>query len=139
VCLPAGVVHVDPDPGETARREVELLDGWKDGATAVIGWSSGGWRALELAAEHADAVERLVLVATPRPDDDVDWLDGVQAKTLLLYGDADLATGSSHARWWQRRLATARVEMSPGGGHDLLAPLWPRVLSFVAPRAGRRG
>ena len=138
MCLPAGVALGDPGPEETARRDVELLDGWKDGATAVIGWSSGGWDALELAARHADVVERLVLVATPRPDDDVDWLDGVLAKTLLLYGDADPATGSSHARWWQRRLATARLEMNPGGGHDLLAPLWPRILSFVAPRAGRR-
>ena len=79
-----------------------------------------------------------MLVATPRPDDDVDWLDGVTAKTLLLYGSADPETGSAHARWWQRRLASARVEMNPGGGHDLLAPLWPRILSFVAPRATRR-
>jgi len=138
VCLPAGVAIVDPDPEETARRDVELLDGWKDDATAVVGWSSGGGDALELAARHANGVERLVLVARPRPDDDVDWLDGVLAKTLLLYGTADPATGSSHARWWQRRLATARFEMNPGGGHDLLAPLWPRILSFVAPRTARR-
>lgn len=117
---------------------VRLLEEWDEGASAVVGWSSGGWAALELAAEHADAVERLVLVATPRPDEDADWLDGVTAKTLLLYGSADPAAGSSHARWWQQRLANARVEMSPGGGHDLLAPLWPRILSFVAPGASRR-
>jgi len=39
----------------------------------------------------------------------------------------------SHARRWQASFASARFEVAPGLGHDLLAPLWPRVLSFVAP------
>ena len=130
---------VDPDPDATAARDVELLAEWPDGNAAVVGWSSAGWAATELAARHPSEVERLVLVATPRPEEDVGWLDDVAAKTLLLYGSADPETGSSHARWWQRRLGNARVEMSPGGGHDLLALLWPRILSFVAPGAARRG
>ena len=114
-----------------------MLESWDEGASAVVGWSSGGWAALELAAKHAGAVDRLVLVAVPPAAEDVDWLGDVRAKTLLLYGSADPETGSSHARWWQQRLENARVEMNPNGGHDLLGPLWPRILSFVAPRARR--
>ncbi len=51
----------------------------------------------------------------------------------MLQGDADPVVGTAHARWWQRSLASARVELVPGAGHLVLLPLWGRVLSHLAP------
>ncbi len=56
-----------------------------------------------------------------------------------MNGTHDPDTGSKAATWWQRQLPDARVEMVPGGGHDILERVWPRVLSFLAPRSGRTG
>jgi pimeloyl-ACP methyl ester carboxylesterase len=130
VLLPPG----DPDPVQTARRDVELLPAWEGGVVGVAGWSEDGWEALRLAAEHSE-VERLVLLATPIRDG-VE-VPEVAAKTLLLFGSEDEAAGSKAARWWKRRIPHARVEMCVGQGHDLLAATWPRVLSHLAPRTLR--
>lgn len=139
LCLPEGVPLFDPGAEDTAKRDVELLARWDDRPAGIAGWSAGGWAALRIAAQHPNHVERLVLVATPFPDEepaDLD-LDAVQAKTLLLYGSGDPQTGSRHGRLWQKRLPNARLEMVPGGTHDLLVPMWPRVLSHLAPRTAR--
>ena len=135
--LPAGTQLVDPEPAATARRDVELVERWSHGATAVVGWSSGGWE--RSSSPHGTPTASSGSCSSPRrgATRSVDWLDGVTAKTLLLYGSADPETGSSHARWWQRRLANARVEMNPGGGHDLLAPTvaaHPLLRGAAAPR-----
>lgn len=117
----------DPDPAETARRDVELVAAWEPGVTGVAGWADAGWEALRLAAGRPE-IERLVLLGTPHREEDVVTID---AKTLLLYGTKD---GSADARRWKARLGSARIEMSPGRGlDDLLPALWPRVLSFLAP------
>jgi pimeloyl-ACP methyl ester carboxylesterase len=124
----------DPDPAETARRDVELVAAWTPGVTGVAGRWEAGWEALRLAGEHPE-IERLVLLGTPRLAAEV---APVAAKTLLLYGTKDERAGSRDARWWKAQLGDARIEMSPGRGHDDLLPgLWPRVLSFLAPGALR--
>ena len=136
LCLPARMALFDPEPEQTAKREVRLLGAMDSSPAGVVGWSSGGWDALALAAEQPDLVERLVLVSTPFPEEEPDGvdLDGVRAKTLLLFGSNDPRTGSRHGRWWQRRLPNARLEMVPGAGHELLVPMWSRILSHLAPR-----
>lgn len=126
VLLPPG----DPDPVETARRDVELLTAWEDGVVGVAGWSDHGWEAMRIAAAHPE-VERLVLLATPVDEDAA--VPEIGAKTLLLFGAADERTGPRAARWWKERVPHARIEMSPGLGHDLLPSLWPRVLRHLAP------
>jgi pimeloyl-ACP methyl ester carboxylesterase len=124
----------DPDPAETARRDVELVTAWAPGVVGVAGRSEAGWDALRLAAAHPE-IERLVLLGTPRGREDV---APVPAKTLLLYGTTDEHAGAKDARWWKAQLGDARIEMSPGRGRDDLLPgLWPRVLSFLAPGALR--
>lgn len=134
MCLPEGTGPFDPNPDETARRDLDLRTDWSPDTRGVVGWSSGGWDALRLAAAHPD-LPRLVLIAVPFADPPPDLqLDAVAAKTLLLYGTADPETGNRHATLWQRRLATARVEMVPGGTHELLVPMWARTLSHLAPR-----
>jgi pimeloyl-ACP methyl ester carboxylesterase len=120
----------DPDPAETARREVELVPGWDKGVVGVAGWSVHGWEAMRIAAEHPE-IERLVLLATPARDEaEVPRID---AKTLLLFGAEDERAGSRAARWWKQQIPNARIEMSPSLGHDLLPVRWPRTLSHLAP------
>jgi pimeloyl-ACP methyl ester carboxylesterase len=63
--------------------------------------------------------------------------EAVKAKTLLLYGSRDPIADPRHGRWWQSRLPDARLEVAPEAGHLLLVPMWPRVLSYLAPSRGR--
>jgi pimeloyl-ACP methyl ester carboxylesterase len=129
----------DPGPPETEKRDVRLASEWQADTGGVVGWSGGGWGALALAATRPE-LPRLVIVSLPYPEDEIPAvdLDAVVAKTLLLYGSADPRTGSSHGTRWQKRLPNARLEMVPGGDHDLLVPMWARVLSHLAPRRTNR-
>jgi len=120
----------DPDPAETARREVALVASWEPGVVGVAGFSDRGWDAVRLAAEHPE-IERLVLLATPIDEDAT--VPEIEAKTLLLFGAKDERTGSRAARWWKERIPHARIEMAPALGHDLLAARWERTLSHLAP------
>ena len=52
LCLPAGGTATDPDPGETAKRDVELATAWDGTPAAVVGVGDGGWKAVELAAAN---------------------------------------------------------------------------------------
>lgn len=70
-------------------------------------------------------------------DGTVDRTVVLTAKTLLLFGAKDSLTGSRHGIWWQKRLPDARLEMSPQGGHELLVPMWKRILSHLAPHCKR--
>lgn len=138
VCLPDGVAIFDPGSDVTASRDVDLVSEWQPDTAGVVGWSTGGWEAIKLAAEHP-GLPRLAVVSLPFSQDELGSVDlsAVNAKTLLLYGSADEQTGLSHGTHWQRRLPDARLEMVPGGGHDLLVPKWPRILSHLAPRRKR--
>jgi hypothetical protein len=140
--------NIDPDSELTWARGITLLAG--DGAAAemngtgpvgVVGASAAGLDALGFAARNSDRVDRVVLVATPIPEDEGTLgfeLGDVTARTLLLFGAKDPRTGSRHGNWWQKHLPDARLEMNPQGGHDLLIPMWKRVLSHLAPHC-RRG
>lgn len=77
-----------------------------------------------------------ILSYTARP-----WgfdLADVAAKTLVIAGQADAVAGHAHAAWYQRSLPDARMEMVPGAGHLVVAPMWDRILSHVAPNRVRR-
>lgn len=128
----------DPAPDVTYSRDIDLVPSWTANSKGIVGFSSGGWAALELAITQP-VVERLVLVSLPFPDDDMPIdVSTLTTKTLVLIGAADPATGSSQGTRWQKALPNARLEMVPGGGHDILERMWPRVLSFLAPRRKRR-
>ena len=85
------VPAMDPDPAETARRDVELVEKWEEGVVGVAGWTDHGWKAVRLASDHPE-VERLALLAVPIPE--VAHVSEIAAKTLLLFGAADDRTGS---------------------------------------------
>jgi len=136
----------DPDPELTWARGITLLAHDDAGdlphptqPVAVMGWSVAGLDALAFAARKPDLVDRIVLVATPKPDDEslLPAVAGIRAKSLLLYGAKDPLTGHRHGTWWQRQLPNARLEMYPDGSHDLLHPMWKRALSHLAPRCKR--
>jgi pimeloyl-ACP methyl ester carboxylesterase len=59
-----------------------VLDNLGVEQVGVVGWSAGGRVALALAARRADLVDRVVVVATPAPDEDVPWVDPEQRAAL---------------------------------------------------------
>ncbi|RDV43154.1 alpha/beta hydrolase [Leifsonia sp. ku-ls] len=77
-----------------------------------------------------------ILSYTARP-----WgfdLADVAAKTLVVAGQADSIAGHAHAAWYQRSLPDARMEVVPGVGHLVVAPMWERILAHVAPAGAAR-
>jgi pimeloyl-ACP methyl ester carboxylesterase len=73
-----GSTPVGPDEwatvGSAADDLAEVLDQLGTGPVGVAGWSAGGRVALALAARRPDLVSRLVLLATPAPDEEVPWI-----------------------------------------------------------------
>ncbi len=70
------------------------------GSTAgVAGWSSGGRVALALAALRPDLVDRVAVIGTPAPDEEVPWYGENRAYTDALRGasaaDAQAAMGEA--------------------------------------------
>ena len=74
----------------------EILQRMKAGPIGAAGWSAGGRVALALAARHPELVDRVVILATPAPDEEVPWIPPEQKQGLeALRG---LPPGEVHAR-----------------------------------------
>src|SRR5262245_18513326 len=58
------------------------LDAFDVTQVGVVGWSAGGRVALALAARRPELVDRVVVVATPAPDDEVAWVPKDVRKAL---------------------------------------------------------
>jgi pimeloyl-ACP methyl ester carboxylesterase len=59
-----------------------VLDNLGAEQVGVVGWSAGGRVALALAARRPDLVDRVVVTATPAPDEEVPWIDPEQRTQL---------------------------------------------------------
>lgn len=59
-----------------------LLDQLARGPVGVVGWSAGGRVALALAARRPDLVDRVVVLATPAPHEQVPWIPAEQMAGL---------------------------------------------------------
>ena len=129
----------DPDPAQTARRDIDLRSSPPPGGFAVVGWRLAGRQAASLAASEASRVDRLVLCCVPAPIDEPLDFDPAEiaAKTLLLFGQHDPDAPSRHARWWKDRIADARVEMVPRSSSEIIGTMWKRILSHAAPNTSR--
>ena len=68
--------------GAAADDIATVLDALPVERVGVVGWSAGGRVALALAARHPDLVDRVVVVATPAPDEEVPWVDPDQRTEL---------------------------------------------------------
>jgi pimeloyl-ACP methyl ester carboxylesterase len=77
-----------------------VLEGLHVDQIGVVGWSAGGRIALALAARHQELVDRVVVMATPAPDDEVPWIDPEQRVELERMGrlDPDEAHAELRAR-----------------------------------------
>jgi pimeloyl-ACP methyl ester carboxylesterase len=51
-----------------------VLDSLNVGRVGIAGWSAGGRVALALAARRPDLVDRLAVLGTPAPDDEIPWI-----------------------------------------------------------------
>lgn len=77
-----------PAPGEwstvggAADDIAAVLDRVGGAPFGVAGWSAGGRVALALAARRPDLVERVVVLATPAPNDQVQWIPPEQDAAL---------------------------------------------------------
>ena len=58
------------------------LDAFGVDRAGVVGWSAGGRLALALAARRPELVDRVAVVATPAPDDEVSWIPSDVRETL---------------------------------------------------------
>jgi pimeloyl-ACP methyl ester carboxylesterase len=83
--------RVKPDEWATvasaADDVAEVLDQLGVGPVGVAGWSGGGRVALALAARRPELVERIVVIATPAPNEEVQWVPPeIQAGVDALRG-----------------------------------------------------
>jgi pimeloyl-ACP methyl ester carboxylesterase len=91
------------DVGSAADDLAAALDRLASGPVGVAGWSAGGRVALALAARRPDLVDRVVVLATPAPNDQVPWIPPEQQAGLeALRG---LAPGAA--------LATLSQQLAP--------------------------
>ena len=130
----------DPQPQETSRRDVQLAPPPNRGTFAAVGWRHAGLRAAELAAKAPKRLDRLVLCCVPAPTGDLTFDPGaIAAKTLVIYGQYDDEAPAGDAKWWKSHLVSARIEMVPKHGNDVIELSWKRILSHAAPNTMRAG
>lgn len=60
--------------GSAADDVAVVIERSANGPVGVAGWSAGGRVALALAARHPELVDRVVLLATPAPNEEVQWI-----------------------------------------------------------------
>lgn len=139
------VAYRGTTPAEaTAQRIAQFVTEERgDRSVGIVGVATAGEVAIRVAALVGAGVDRLALVAVPRPESELgghelaELLRGIDAKTLLMNGQGDPDARAGAARWFAERLPAARVEMVPtSAGPEArlgLSGVWERVLSHVAP------
>jgi pimeloyl-ACP methyl ester carboxylesterase len=88
--------------GAAADDVAAALDCLASGPVGVAGWSAGGRVALALAARRPDLVDRVAVLCTPAPNDQVQWIPpehqaGLDALRGLAPGAASAALGQQLA------------------------------------------
>ncbi|GAA5091085.1 hypothetical protein GCM10025760_17710 [Microbacterium yannicii] len=139
------VAYRGTTPAEASARGIaRFVDEERgDRPVGIVGVGAAGELAVRIAALVGSGVDRLALVAVPRPESELgghevaELLAGIAAKTLLMNGRDDPDAASAAARWFAEGLPSARVEMVPQTADPasrlVLAEVWERVLSHVAP------
>lgn len=85
----------------------------------VVGWSAGGRVAMALAAKRPDLVDRVVVVGTPAPHEQVPWMpDEAMAAVDALRGMPAAAVHTAMSE--QLSSLAAAVAADPGAGLEML-------------------
>ena len=139
------VAYRGTTPAEaTARRIAQFVTEERgDRPVGLVGVATAGEVAIQVAALVGAGVDRLALLAVPRPESELggyavaELLETITAKTLLMNARQDPDAAHAAARWFAERLPSARVEMVPQTSDPesrlVLGEVWERVLSHVAP------
>ena len=78
------------------------------------------------------ARQMMAILAAP---DRTPVLPAIRQPTLVVHGAADPLVPPAAGEDLARRIAGARLDLVEGMGHDLPAPLWPRLVSGVSANA----
>ena len=73
--------------------------------------------------------------AMQRSGDRTEALRAVNARTLLIHGDADRLISVSGSHALAAALPRATLKVFPGVGHELPVPLWPAIVGAIADNA----
>lgn len=134
-------------PAESTAKALTALigDAASGSPVGLVGERDAAELAVAIAAAAPGAVDRLALVAAPRPatplerDIDAQVLARVSVPTLLVTADVDDTDPAEDVAWRARYLADVRVEHIAAhelvsiGGRLALADVWAQVLDHVAP------
>ena len=157
-----GLGHQPHDPAISGIDDlVQLVAARMDRPVDLVAQSMGGVIAARIAIERPRLVRRLVLSVTSGGVDmaglgAVDWrpdyrrsfpqaagwitaagspylvVEEIAAPTLLIWGDADPISPVAVGRHLAARLPDARLEIVPGGDHDVAATHPDRVAALIA-------
>jgi len=105
--------------GSAADDIAAVLDTLDVERVGVTGWSAGGRVALALAARRPDLVDRVVVFATPAPDEEVPWIDPEQRAALERL--RTLAPAEAHAELVSRLRSLVPTDPFSGDALWLLA------------------
>jgi pimeloyl-ACP methyl ester carboxylesterase len=108
------------DVGTVADDLAEILDHMGTGSVGLAGWSAGGRVALAVAARRPDLVDRVVVVATPAPDDAVPWILPEQKAALDALRDQPAAVVHAALTAQLSGVVTSSARPAPRGRLALL-------------------
>jgi pimeloyl-ACP methyl ester carboxylesterase len=114
-----------------------VLDRLGYGSVGVAGWSAGGRVALALAASRPDLVDRVAVLGTPAPHDDVPWMpDEIAAAVDAMRG---LPAEVVHAAMTEQLGGfAAAVGENPAAGLELLGQSEADEAALALPGAADR-
>jgi pimeloyl-ACP methyl ester carboxylesterase len=106
------------DVGTVADDVADVLQQMGTAPVGLAGWSAGGRVALAVAARHPELVDRVVVVATPAPDEAVPWmraeqkaaLDALRGQPVDAVHEALVAELSATASWLGAPATDDRVD-----------------------------
>ena len=77
------------------------------------------------------------MVAIAADGDRSPMLGAIRMPTQIIHGEADPLVPVAAGRDLRAKIPEARIDLVAGMGHDLPAPLWPRLVDGIAAAAGR--
>jgi len=77
------------------------------------------------------------MVAIVADGDRSPMLGAIAMPTAIIHGEADPLVPVEAGRDLKAKIPAASIDLIPGMGHDLPAPLWPRFVADIAAAAGR--